>query len=139
MLEDQCLGCKLANKQLETNVVYENELVTCILDIAPLNEGHILILPKSHFHDVDDLDEDTAIEIMRTSAMLSRMLKKHFNPDGITVIQNGGKFNDLTHYHMHVFPRYESDGFGWVEPPDSTNAKERLGETRRKLQEALET
>ncbi|RED52908.1 HIT domain-containing protein [Cohnella lupini] len=76
MQESQCLGCQLANNKIETQTVYENELVTCILDIAPLNEGHILILPKQHYHDVDDLDEITACEIMKTSAMLARLLKK---------------------------------------------------------------
>jgi histidine triad (HIT) family protein len=131
--ENQCFGCKLANNMIDTNIVYENDFVTCILDIAPFNEGHILILPKQHYHDVDDLDDITANEIMKASVVLTRLLKEQFKPDGITIIQNGGKFNDLTHYHMHVFPRYESDGFGWVEPLDTTNAKERLTETREKL------
>lgn len=133
MLENQCFGCKLANHMKDTKIVYENDFVTCILDIAPINEGHILILPKQHYHDVDDLDEITASEIIKTSALVAKLLKAQFQPDGITIIQNGGKFNDLTHYHMHVFPRYESDGFGWVEPSDTTNAKERLSETREKL------
>jgi diadenosine tetraphosphate (Ap4A) HIT family hydrolase len=131
--DQQCLGCKLANNKLETHIVYENELVTCFLDHAPLNEGHILILPKQHYVDVDDLDEAAAFEIMKTSAMLAKVLKRQFQPDGITVIQNGGTFNELNHYHMHIFPRYESDGFAWVEPADTTNAKGRLSETREQL------
>ncbi|MEV5029167.1 HIT family protein [Paenibacillus sp. LPE1-1-1.1] len=133
MSETPCLGCQLANHRIETHTVYENEWVTCFLDIAPLNEGHVLILPKRHFHDVDDLDERTANEIMKASAMLARRLKAEFQPDGITVIQNGGKFNDLTHYHMHVFPRYVEDGFAWVEPVDSSYAKGRLSETQVRL------
>jgi len=137
LLKNTCLGCQLANHEIETNTIYENELVTCILDISPLNEGHILILPKKHYHDVDDLDENTANEIMKTSRLLARLLKSYFQPDGITIIQNNGKFNDLTHYHMHVFPRYDSDGFGWVEPMDTTNAKERLKETSAKLVELI--
>ncbi|NOU75716.1 HIT domain-containing protein [Paenibacillus sp. LMG 31458] len=137
MPESSCLGCQLANKEIETNTIYENDLITCILDIAPLNEGHILILPKLHYHDVDDLDEITANEIMKTSRLLARLLKSHFQPDGVTILQNNGKFNDLTHYHMHIFPRYDSDGFAWVEPLDSTNAKGRLKETTAKLVELI--
>ncbi|KQX50205.1 HIT family protein [Paenibacillus sp. Root444D2] len=133
MPESSCLGCQLANKEIETNTIYENDLMTCILDIAPLNEGHILILPKLHYHDVDDLDEITANEIMKTSRLLARLLKSHFQPDGVTILQNNAKFNDLTHYHMHIFPRYDSDGFAWVEPLDSTNAKGRLKETTAKF------
>lgn len=133
MQEKPCLGCQLAHKRIETHTVYENEWVACILDIEPLNEGHMLILPKQHYHDVDDLDDRTAQEIMKASAMLAKVLKAHFQPDGITVIQNGGIFNDLTHYHMHVFPRYEQDGFAWIEPSDQSNAKGRLSETCEKL------
>lgn len=133
MPNSKCLGCQLANKIFETNTVYENDYVTCILDIAPLNEGHILIIPKQHYHDVDDLDDITANEIMKASVLLTRLLKEQFQPDGITIIQNNGKFNDLSHYHMHVFPRYELDGFAWVEPTDKTNANGRLNETREKL------
>lgn len=137
MSETQCLGCELANRKIDTHTVFENEFVTCILDIAPLNEGHILILPKRHYHDVDDLDEVTASEIMKTSKMLAKLLKVKYKPDGITIIQNNGVYNDLTHYHMHVFPRYNSDGFSWVEPIDSTNAKDRLKETAENLAASL--
>ncbi|MFC3802614.1 HIT family protein [Cohnella sp. GCM10012308] len=133
MNETTCLGCQLANKVVEAHIVYENDWVTCILDIAPLNEGHMLILPKNHFHDVDDLDDAASIEIMRASRLLARLLKSHFQPHGITILQNNGTFNDLNHYHMHVFPRYESDGFGWLEPVDTANAKDRLKETAEAL------
>jgi len=135
--ENTCIGCQLANHTIDTNLIYENDFVTCILDIAPLNEGHILILPKQHYLEVDDLDQITANEVMKASILLAKLLKIHFEPDGITIIQNGGKFNDLTHYHMHVFPRYELDGFGWIEPMDSTNAKERLVGTRTQLLHSL--
>ena len=100
-----CLGCKLANNIMETNVVYEDDLITCILDIDPLNEGHTLILPKRHYKD-----------LMNAAVIISKALKEIYQPDGISTIQNGGEFNDLDHYHMHVFPRYTNDGFGWVEP-----------------------
>ncbi|QYR22315.1 HIT family protein [Paenibacillus sp. sptzw28] len=97
----------------------------------------LLILPKGHYHNVDDLDEITANEIMKASRLLASLLNSHFQPDGVTILQNNGKFNDLNHYHMHIFPRYESDGFAWVEPSDSTNAKGRLKETTTKLVELI--
>ncbi len=111
-----CLGCKLANQLLETNVVFEDELITCILDIDPLNEGHTLILPKRHYKDLEEIDESTIRSIMNASVIISKALKGIYQPDGISIIQNGGIFNDLEHYHMHVFPRFKDDGFGWVEP-----------------------
>lgn len=109
--EVKCLGCSLANKTEPVNIVYENDYVTCFLDHDPFNEGHTLILPKKHFVDVDELDNETASEIMSASIIISKALKQLYKPDGITVTQNGGIFNELTHYHMHVVPRYKNQSF----------------------------
>lgn len=108
---NDCLGCKLVNSQLPTYIVYENEYVTCILDHAPFNSGHTLILPKQHVLDVEELDSGTSNAIMEASKLISKALKIAYHPDGITVCQNGGIFNELTHYHMHVIPRYAGQSF----------------------------
>lgn len=118
-----CFGCKLANNLTETNVVYEDDWVTCILDIDPLNEGHTLILPKRHYKDLEEIDEVTIHSIMNAAVIISKALKGIYRPDGLSIIQNGGVFNDLDHYHMHVFPRYTNDGFGWVEPINKTRTQ----------------
>ncbi|WP_020615500.1 HIT family protein [Paenibacillus daejeonensis] len=117
-----CLGCQLANQLIEAHVVYEDEWITCILDIDPLNEGHTLILPKRHIRELDELDDRTLQSVMKASVLLSTALNKIYKPDGISILQNGGSFNDLDHYHMHVFPRYMGDGFGWTEPAVSNKA-----------------
>ncbi|MEK3793727.1 HIT domain-containing protein [Paenibacillus sp. FSL R7-0204] len=133
-----CLGCRIANGlEPDLNIVYENEYITCVLDIDPFNEGHTLILPKKHYWDVDEMDAKTAHAVMETSQKLSALLKRLYQPDGIRIIADGGKFNDLTHYHMHVLPRYEGDGLLWGEPLRPDGAGERLGETRRRMVEAL--
>ncbi|WP_051286844.1 HIT family protein [Paenibacillus taiwanensis] len=129
-----CLGCRIAN-HIEPNVqvVYENEFVTCVLDCAPFNEGHILILPKVHYDDLDQISRQTLAAIMDASVLMSSKLKLVFNPDGITICQNGGVFNDLSHYHMHVIPRHKGDGFGWSEPLIAHHAETRLQETRERI------
>ncbi|WP_339256487.1 HIT domain-containing protein [Paenibacillus sp. FSL P2-0136] len=133
-----CLGCRIANGvEPGLNIVYENEYITCVLDIDPFNEGHTLILPKKHYWDVDEMDAKTAHTVMEASQKLSALLKYLYQPDGIRIIADGGKFNDLTHYHMHVLPRYEGDGLLWGEPLHPDGAGERLGETRRRMVEAL--
>lgn len=86
------------------------------LDIDPISEGHVLILPKQHYVDVESLDQTTRLDIMDAAALMSRLLKKQYEPDGITFLQNGGYFNDVGHYHMHAFPRYQKDGFDWQYP-----------------------
>ncbi|ACT02567.1 HIT family protein [Paenibacillus sp. JDR-2] len=133
-----CLGCRIASgMEPDLNIVYENEYLTCVLDIVPFNEGHLLILPKQHYLDVEELDSETAQAIMAASQKLSIVLKKIFCPDGISICQNGGLFNDLTHYHMHLIPRYKGDGFSWSEPATPHGAELRLRETRERMVRGL--
>jgi diadenosine tetraphosphate (Ap4A) HIT family hydrolase len=134
----ECLGCRIANGiEPNLNIIYENEFITCVLDIAPFNEGHTLILPKKHYLDVEEIDQETAYSIMDASQMLSAVLKRLFKPDGIRVCQDGGKFNDLTHYHMHLIPRYEGDGFSWSEPLHPDGAEKRLPKTKENIIKVL--
>lgn len=111
---DECVFCKIVNKEEPSNIIYEDELVCCFLDIDPINEGHVLIVPKEHYHDIDDLDVETLLSITKLSVKLTKIIKKAFNPDGYTIMQNGGLFTDYGHYHLHVFPRYKKDEFGWT-------------------------
>ncbi|WP_281274583.1 HIT family protein [Brevibacillus nitrificans] len=80
-----------------------------------------MILPKKHFTDLVDLDIGTATEIMKASQKITTALKKVFRVEGVSVCQNGGIFNDLGHYHMHVIPRFKGDGFSWGEPSFEQN------------------
>lgn len=138
MLHVDCLGCRIANGiEPNLNIVYENELITCVLDIAPFNEGHTLILPKKHYLDLDEMESGTAYAIMDASQKLSIVLKNLYKPDGIRICQDGGKFNDLTHYHMHLIPRYEGDGFIWGEPLYPNGAEKRLSQTKEQILMAL--
>ena len=111
-----CQFCNLANGEELANVIYQTELICCFLDIDPISEGHTLIVPKKHCLDTEELDKETQLEVMNTVVLLSKAIKKLYKPDGISVMQNGGYFNDVNHYHMHVFPRYKNDGCSWIEP-----------------------
>jgi histidine triad (HIT) family protein len=109
-----CLGCDLANAKLSVHTIYEDEHVLCILDIDPFNEGHTLVLPKRHEEELTELTQDETLAVMEAAKLVSDKLYKCLKPDGITINQNGVKFSDLTHLHMHVIPRYEMTGSGGV-------------------------
>lgn len=138
--EIQCSGCSLANKKQPTNIVYENDYVTCFLDHEPFNEGHTLILPKKHYVDIEEIDSETAGAIRNACILISKALKQLYNPDGITITQNGGIFNELTHYHLHVVPRYKKQSFAEFYNEEIVCAKDinALSETKHLLEEAIE-
>ncbi|MDI7743788.1 HIT family protein [Lysinibacillus fusiformis] len=135
-----CLGCKLANKELPVHVVYEDDDVCCILDHDPFNEGHVLILPKNHIRYFDELSEPTANSVIKASGILSKAIKELFHPDEITVCQNGGIFDELTHFHIHIVPRYKGQNFADFYSEDGETYTEldgNLNETKRRIIEMI--
>ena len=131
-----CLGCQLANKKEKAHLVFEDEHVSCILDHQPFNEGHVLILPKQHVQYFDEFDEMTEKSVFKAIKILSKALKKLYNPDGITLCQNGGLFDELTHFHMHIIPRYQGQNFAdfYIEDTeDNVMEVDKLEEIRRNI------
>jgi histidine triad (HIT) family protein len=102
-----CLGCQLANDEEKVYIIYENDQVTCFLDHIPHHTGHTLILPKKHRVEVTEMCEKESLSITKVSQLVTRTIYALYKPDGVTICQNGGIYNELTHYHLHVIPRNE--------------------------------
>ncbi|SCN30542.1 Protein kinase C1 inhibitor [Bacillus cereus] len=135
----ECVGCKLANEEEIIYKIYEDDYVTCFLDHEPFYSGHTLIVPKQHVVEVDELDDVVAKSIMDASKLIAKAIKSLYKPDGITICQNGGIFNELTHYHMHVVPRYKERSFAefyTVQPGEKKDSN--FEETQNLLKEAIE-
>ncbi|EEL78072.1 Hydrolase, HIT [Bacillus cereus AH676] len=134
-----CLGCKLANEEEKIYKIYEDDYVTCFLDHEPFYTGHTLIVPKQHVVEVDELDDVVAKSIMDASKLIAKAIKVLYKPDGITICQNGGIFNELTHYHMHVVPRYKERSFAEFYTVQSGEKKNHnLEEIKTLLKEEIE-
>jgi histidine triad (HIT) family protein len=111
MSKHQCLGCRLANKEQNVHLIYENDKLSCILDHDPFNTGHVMIIPKEHLKEGHEFNEEMNLSVMRAVQLVSKAINLLYTPDGITICQNGGTFSELTHYHMHVVPRYKGQNF----------------------------
>jgi histidine triad (HIT) family protein len=125
-----CLGCRLAHRSEPVFMIYENKLISCFLDHDPFGEGHVLILPKKHASELTDLDEETAGAVFRAAQLMSTVIKQLYDPDGVTLCQNGGIFNELNHFHLHVIPRKHHQSFAAF---FAENAVLENGETKRRL------
>ena len=112
----ECPFCNIIKKEASAHIVYESENVIALLDIDPINEGHILVLPKIHEASIDNMQLSVLTEIMQLIQKIVTALKEIYNIDGYSIMQNGGEFCDFGHGHFHVFPRYKNDGFGWKYP-----------------------
>ncbi len=103
--------------------------------MEPINEGHILLVPKEHYFDVDEIPDDVLAHLMNVSKKIVIALKKIYKPDGYSIMQSGGEFNDIGHYHLHIFPRYQGDGLGWT---GGEGKKAVTAEIAKKIREEME-
>lgn len=131
MVKDDCIFCKLANGVFETNTVYEDDQFRVILDAAPATKGHALILPKNHYANVYEIDENVLADGMKLAKKLIGRFTDKLGCDGYNIVQNNGEAAGQTvfHFHIHMIPRYEGDGAGitWSQTEPEDEAQKELG------------
>ena len=112
MKKDDCIFCKLANGDIPTNTIYEDDDFRVFLDAAPATKGHCLIVPKEHFDNLEELDDKTAAKVFPLARKIMKLLKEKLSWDGFNVMQNNGTVAGQTvfHFHTHLIPRYTDDG-----------------------------
>ena len=106
---DNCIFCKIIKGDIPSYTIYEDEIVKVFLDINPINVGHTLIIPKTHYKDLDDIDLNTLNHIMEVSKKIKFRIEEKLNPDGIRLVQNNGILQEVKHYHLHLIPSYKEN------------------------------
>ena len=136
MKKDDCIFCKLANGDIPTNTIYEDESFRAILDMGPATKGHALILPKDHAMNLFELPDEISSKVLPLASKLGKQMVEKLGADGMNLVQNNGEVAGQTvmHFHLHLIPRYKEDGqtINWV--PGSPSAEE-LSEIRRTIAE----
>ncbi len=134
MKDNNCIFCKLANGDIPTNMIYEDDMFAVIMDACPASKGHALILPKDHYANVYELPEDTAAAAFVLAKKLAPKMVEALGCDGLNIVQNNGAAAGQTvfHFHMHLIPRYENgnDFITW-------NHAELTDEEKQSVYEAL--
>ncbi len=118
MRMDDCIFCRIANGQIPSKTLYEDESFRVILDLGPAAKGHALILPKEHAANLYELPDETAAAAMILAKKMACIMQKKLHCAGLNLVQNNGAVAGQTveHFHLHVIPRYPDDGqsIGWV-------------------------
>ena len=112
MRDENCIFCKIANGEIPSRTLYEDDHFRVILDLGPATKGHALILPKNHYADLFALPEDEAAEAAKLAKKMGAKLVEKLHADGLNVVQNNGETAGQTvkHFHIHLIPRYVNDG-----------------------------
>ena len=96
-----CIFCKIANGEIGTEKVYEDDFVTAFKDLNPQAPIHILVVPKKHYDNVLDVGENDNIIAKIYSAINKIAKQENFSEDGFRIINNCGKAAGQTVMHMH--------------------------------------
>ena len=123
MRDDNCIFCKIANGDIPTNAIYEDDKYKVILDLGPATRGHALILPKYHFANIYDMPVENVAEAFSLAKRMAEEMTDRLGADGFNIVQNNNEVAGQTvfHFHIHLIPRYKGDGqtVGW-KPGEST-------------------
>lgn len=106
--DSNCIFCKIAKGEIPCNKVFENKKFLVFLDIKPVNQGHLLIIPKKHIIWMQEADDKTIAEIFKLTKKMMLALKKGLKCD---YIQESVVGNEVPHFHIHLIPRYAGDNF----------------------------
>jgi histidine triad (HIT) family protein len=115
LVQDQCIFCRLLDGSEPASFVYRDDRCAVFMDIQPINPGHMLVVPNEHAPFMADLDAEMAAHLMRVAHRLTAALRATgLRCEGVNLFLADGEaaMQDVFHVHLHVFPRYQGDGFG---------------------------
>jgi histidine triad (HIT) family protein len=120
----ECAFCSIRNGQIPAVVVAEDERALAIMDINPINDGHVLVMPRAHAATIFEIAEEDLIAAIRLAKRIATGIRKGLAPDGLNLIQNNGAAasQSVPHFHLHLIPRWVDDGKGltWELIPGSS-------------------
>ena len=133
---DGCVFCGILAGRLPASVVLRDGRCMAFMDIQPVNAGHVLVVPEDHAPRLADLPEDAGVHMFLTAQRVAAALYgSGLDCEGVNLFLADGEAagQEVFHVHLHVFPRFDGDGFGLRFGPSYAD---RPG--RRELEEAAE-
>ena len=109
-MHNDCLFCKIINKEIPSEIIYEDEMVLVFLDINPTTNGDTLVIPKKHYLDIFETPAYVINHMNKVMKTLYPKYQKKLNCDGLTISTNKDYGQDIKHFHLHFIPRYLDDG-----------------------------
>jgi histidine triad (HIT) family protein len=122
--EADCTFCSIVSGEASASTVFEDAEVLAFMDINPVTEGHVVVVPRNHYPYLTDLPDEVASRMFLVAKQIAGAIQgSGLKSEGVNLFYADGKaaFQEVFHSHLHVFPRYEGDGFkieaDWEDPP----------------------
>ena len=132
-MKNDCVFCAIAEAEIPSFKVYEDELVLAYLDINPFTKGHTLVIPKAHTTGLLDTPDETLAAVLARVKKVAAHLKKALPCDGFNILQNNGAAAGQTvmHLHFHIVPRYGQEDITFTSHTGDMKALKALAERLR--------
>jgi histidine triad (HIT) family protein len=117
-MSDQCAFCDIVRGTAPASWVYQDDTVVAFMDIQPITQGHMLVVPREHAVLMTDASETVAMRTFKVARRLAGVARNTLGATGVNIFVADGEvaFQDVPHFHVHVIPRYPRDGFGLTFP-----------------------
>ena len=111
---EACIFCKIVQKEMSAHIINETEYTLTFLDIYPSTKGHALVIPKTHVEKIEDASELVLSTLLAGVQKSISVLQDALSPEAFSIGWNNGQCAGqvVPHLHVHVLPRWESDGGG---------------------------
>ena len=139
--DPQCIFCRIAAAEIPSSIVFQNESAIAFLDIGPLADGHLLVIPRHHTDKLSELPAEQCSRLMECVPALGKALLGVTGAEGYNLLCNEGVAAGqvVGHVHFHLIPRRSHDGLGYrwnTRPYPPGRAAELLTAFQRTLGEA---
>jgi len=134
MEDKNCIFCKIVKNEVSCDKIYEDKNFLVLLDIKPVSDGHILIIPKKHFTWMQDVDDKTISKIFVLTKKIMLAVKKSLKCD---FVQIGVVGKEIPHFHIHLIPRFNNDNIHKYNLPTKTYKDGEEKEIIKKIIEAI--
>ena len=134
-----CIFCRIVGGEIPAEIVARERDVVAFLDVQPLADGHVLVVPRAHRACVEDLEPAEAAALFRTVVRLAGPVRAALDAAGTTIGINNGAATGQTvpHVHVHIVPRWEGDGAGSVHTIFPRNVKKKVPEVGAAIRKAV--
>jgi len=134
-----CIFCRIVAGEIPAEIVSREAEVVAFLDVQPLADGHVLVVPQAHVPRVEDMKPSAADALFRAVVWLARPVREALGAAGTTIGVNNGDATGQTipHVHVHIVPRWPDDGAGSVHTIFPRNVKRKLPEVGAAIRKVL--
>lgn len=111
-----CIFCDIISKKREGHIIYEDSEHIAFLDKYPIDKGHTLVVPKTHYEKIIDMDAELVGNLFHQIPKIAKAILSATKADAFSLAQNNGKAAKqiIPHVHVHIIPRYDSMGAIWT-------------------------